>query len=384
MPHDIRDQIVDYVHHWKKRTGVPAKNIVQWIGIAEGKFFDWKKRYGKINQHNGSVPRDWWLTDEEKEKIVKFHSEHPLEGYRRLTYMMMDRDIVAVSPSSVYRVLCDAGVMDRGGRKASKKGQGFDQPTSPHEHWHTDISYINVEGTFFFLCSILDGYSRSICHWELRPSMTERDTEIVIQRCREKFPGETPRIITDNGPQFIAKDFKQFVRECGMTHVRTSPYYPQSNGKIERFHRSLKSECVRKGTPLSHDDATQMIGEYIRYYNDVRLHAAIGYVTPSDKLEGRAGAIQKERDRKLDSARQERAKRQAIIRKENSTTANSDAKLEASQAEDRALLRSNPSADLEAETDMVEPTRKDPPFAQTPNPFGIGTKAKNLSKENSL
>ena len=87
-----------------------------------------------------------------------------------------------------------------------------------------------------------------------------------------------------------------------------------------------------------------MIGEYIRYYNDVRLHAAIGYVTPSDKLEGRAEAIQKERDRKLDAARQERAKRQAIIRKENSTTANSDAKLEASQAEDRALLRSNPSA----------------------------------------
>src|SRR3989442_12959134 len=88
------------------------------------------------------------------------------------------------------------------------------------------------------------------------------------------------------GPQFIARDFKEFIRMCGMTHVRTSPFYPQSNGKIERWHQSLKSECVRPGVPLSIDDARRLVERYVNYYNRVRLHSAIGYVPQRDKLEG--------------------------------------------------------------------------------------------------
>src|SRR5207245_11669348 len=110
----------------------------------------------------------------------------------------------------------------------------------PHQHLHVDISYLNIAGTFYFLCSILDGYSRFLVHWEIHENMGENVVETIIQRAREKYPNERPRLITDNGPQFIAKDFKEFIRICGMTHVKTSPYYPQSNGKIERFHRTLK------------------------------------------------------------------------------------------------------------------------------------------------
>ena len=146
---------------------------------------------------------------------------------------MLDRDLVAVSPSSVYRVLRGAGSLRRWNHKPSKKGTGFVQPLRPHEHWHVDISYINVCGTFYYLCTLLDGCSRYVVHWDIRESMTEAEIEIILQRAREKFPGVTPRIISDNGPQFIAKDFKEFIRICGMTHVRTSPYYPQSNGKSE-------------------------------------------------------------------------------------------------------------------------------------------------------
>jgi putative transposase len=82
--------------------------------------------------------------------------------------------------------------------------------------------------------SILDGYSRFLVHWDLRESMTEADIEIILERAKERYPGVKPRVISDNGPQFIARDFKEFIRISGMTHVRTSPYYPQSNGKIER------------------------------------------------------------------------------------------------------------------------------------------------------
>jgi len=220
---------------WSEKTEIAAERFVGWIGISRGKYYDWRKRYGKANEHNALVPRDHWLTAEERQAIIAFHEQFPLEGYRRLTFMMIDQDVVAVSPSSVYRVLAGAGLLDRWNVKPSKKGTGFVQPLRPHEHWHIDVAYLNLGGTFYYLCSVLDGASRAIVHWEIREAMTEAAVECILQRAREAYPDERPRIISDNGPQFVAKDFKEFIRLTGMTHVRTSPYYPQSNGKIERW-----------------------------------------------------------------------------------------------------------------------------------------------------
>jgi putative transposase len=304
------------VQRWSDRTELSAKQIVAWIGIAEQKFYAWKKRYGKVNEHNGWIPRDWWLEDWEKQAIIQFHQQHPDEGYRRLTFMMLDANIVAVSPSSVYRVLRDAGLMAIRNYSPSRKGKGFVQPLQAHEHWHIDISYINIAGTFYYLCSILDGCSRYIVHHEIRQSMTELDVETILQRARELFPDASPRIISDNGPQFIAKDFKEFIRIAGMTHVKTSPYYPQSNGKIERFHRTIKGDCIRPGTPTSLEDA-RLVAHYVTQYNTMRLHSAIGYITPLDRLEGRHKQIFDERDRRLQVARERRkAARQAACLQE--------------------------------------------------------------------
>lgn len=260
-----------------------------------------------MNEHNSWIPRDHWLTSEEKCKILDFWKEYPLEGYRRLTYMMIDCDFVAVSPTSVYRVLRDAGVLKRTTSSPSKKGTGFEQPLCPHAHWHIDISYLNVSGTFYYLCSVLDGASRFIVHWEIRESMTEMEVEWIVERARTKYPGVAPRIISDNGPQFIARDFKEYIRLTGMTHVRTSPYYPQSNGKIERWHKTLKTEAIRPRTPLSLEEARRVVATFVQHYNEVRLHSAIGYVTPKDFLEGRAAAIHAQREERLATARTARA-----------------------------------------------------------------------------
>jgi len=153
---------------------------------------------------------------------------------------------------------------------------------------------------------VLDGYSRFIVHWDLRQSMTEADIEIILQNAKETYPDAKPRVISDNGPQFIARDFKEFIRIPGMTHVRTSPYYPQSNGKLERWHQSIKRECIRPGTPLTLEDARRLIASYVDHYNTVRLHSAIGFVTPSDMLAGRQAEIHAARDRKLEEARRQR------------------------------------------------------------------------------
>ena len=306
--------MIDYVVYWTGRTGLPANRLVHWLNIGRSKYHTWKYRYGKVNEHHAQVPRVHGLEDSEKRAIVDYAGEHPGEGYRRLTYMMMDADVVAASPASVYRVLKGVGLMESWNRKPSKKGTGFHQPIRAHEHWHIDVSYINVCGTFYYLCSVLDGFSRYIVHWEIREAMKERDIEIILQRGREAFPNVQPRIISDNGPQFIANDFKAFIRICGMTHVRTSPYYPQSNGKIERWHKSLKKECIRPGTPLSLEDARSLVEGYVAHYNTKRLHSAIGYVTPQAQLEGRADAIHAERDRKLAAAREARRRRRQATR----------------------------------------------------------------------
>ena len=318
VPHDTRDSIVDFVRYWSDAADLPVARFISWLHIQSSKYYNWKTRYGKANEHNGLVPRDFWLEAWERQAIVDYHHAFPDEGYRRLTFMMLDNDIVAVSPSSTYRVLSAAGLLQRWNTKKSKKGSGFSQPLGVHEHWHIDISHINICGTFYYLCSVLDGCSRYIVHWELRESMTEHDIEIVLQRAREQFPEEKPRIISDNGPQFVAKDFKEYIRIVGMTHVRTSPYYPQSNGKIERWHGTLKRECIRPGVLLSLEDARRVVGDYIHHYNNVRLNSAIGYIAPVDKLHGRSEDIFRERDLKLETARQARKeKRSGKIRGNN-------------------------------------------------------------------
>lgn len=134
--------------------------------------------------------------------------------------MMFDADVVAMSPSSTYRVLRQAGLLQRWNRKKSAKGTGFQQPLTAHAHWHIDVSHVNIRGTFFYLCTALGGFSRYIMHWELRESMTETDVEIAFQGALERFPGERPRGgISDNGSQFVTKEF---IRVTGMSHVRTS------------------------------------------------------------------------------------------------------------------------------------------------------------------
>jgi len=134
----------------------------------------------------------------------------------------------------------------------------------------------------------------------------------------EKHPGVAPRVISDNGPQFVAKDFKEFIRVAGMTHVKTSPYYPQSNGKIERWHGTLKQECIRPGVLFNLEDARRVVKKCVKHYNTVRLNSAIGYIAPADKISGGDFQIFKERDQKLEAARQLRKeKRRAAATNKN-------------------------------------------------------------------
>jgi putative transposase len=311
---DTRDQVIDYINWLAKLSNQPIAQLLHWLELPRSKFYDWRKRYGLANEHNGKVPRDWWLEQGEKDAIRRFFIQHPREGYRRLTYMMMDEDIVACAPSTTYRFLKQERLLNMNNLTPSLKGTGFVQPLEPHQQWHIDVTYLNLSGTFYYLCSVLDGYSRFIVQWEIRESMKTTNVELIIQKALEAFPEVRPTLISDNGPQFIARDMKEFIRLTGMSHVRTSPYYPQSNGKQERMQGSLKRECIRERNPSSTKEANRFVREWVEYYNTKRLHSGIGYVAPQDMLEGRAESIQLEREQKLQIAREQRKTNRAQAR----------------------------------------------------------------------
>jgi len=282
------------------KVDTPLNKLLVMIGISSSKYYSWIDRHEQPKNHNGIIPKKHWILDWEREAIINYSLTHIGEGYRRLTYMMIDDNIAAVSPSTTYRVLKSAGLLNRWNKvKKSSKGNGFDQPILPHQHWHTDIKYVNFRGTFLFLISVIDGYSRYIINHELRTNMQEYDVQIVIQRALEKYPGVKPRIITDNGSQYISKDFAEYLKLVGLQHVRTSIAYPQSNGKIERYHRTIHEECLSTKSLINLDDARKQVADYIDYYNTKRLHSSLFYLTPDDFLNSRINKKLEERNTKL-------------------------------------------------------------------------------------
>jgi putative transposase len=304
---DVRDEIIDYAEHIANYSKHSIRYMIMLLGIGSSRFYDWKKRTGMENRHNGLIPRTHWILPEEIEAIIKFCRDKLQDGYRRLTYMMIDQDIAYVSPATTYRILKRENLLNRWIKPLkTNKGNGFVQPLQVHRDWHTDIAYVNILGTIFFLISVLDGFSRKILHHELRENMRELDVEIVIQRTLEQYPDARPNVITDNGSQYISKDFKEFIRESGLTHIRTSVRYPQSNGKIERFHKTIKEEKIRTSSLLGIEDAKRQVAKYVDYYNEVRLHSAIFYLTPQEVFEGKMEERLAERQRKLDTARKKR------------------------------------------------------------------------------
>lgn len=304
---EIRDNIVTSIEALRVKTGLALVDLLKFAGLPKSKFYQWKRRFGQANQHNSHLPRDFWLEDWEKEAIIDYKKQHSDQGYRRLTYMMLDEDVVAVSPATTYRVLRGAGLTSRWNQMSSNaKKTGFQQPEAPHKHWHMDISYVKFHGVFQFLISVLDGYSRFVLHHDVRAQMQEYDVQLVLQEALEKYPGQSPRIISDNGSQFIAREFKAFINQRELSHVKTSPNYPQSNGKIEAFHKNIKTECLRRQSFLTQGELRTAVKNYIEHYNHKRLHSAIDYLSPEAVLCGRAESILKQRDRKLEQARKRR------------------------------------------------------------------------------
>ena len=285
------------------RTGWSLRQILQRLGLPKSRFYDWKRRHrgGRLDDRfstgQGSVHG---VLPEEQGAVIDFALGHPKEGYRRLAWMMVDEDVAYLSPSSVYRILSDADLLYRW-KRSRRSGQAPPEPTRPNERWHTDIMYLRIGDTWYFLVTVLDAYSRYVVHWDLLPSMTAAAVRVVIQDALKKT-GANPEIVTDNGTQFKAKDFKELVRDFALEHIRIQTYHPESNGKLERYHRSTR-DALDEEDLQNLSRAREIIKRWVEFYNHQRLHAGLQYLPPQEYWSGNPERRIAERRLKLAAAR---------------------------------------------------------------------------------
>ena len=283
------------------------RRILKRLGFPKSRYYDWRAREdGEVLEDlvSGARGSPYAILAEEKEAVVEYALKHPKEGYRRLAWMMVvDEDVAYLSPSSVYRVLSDADLLYRW-KRSNRSGSPPPEPGGPNERWHTDLMYLRIEDTWYFLVTVLDAYSRYVVHWDLLTTMTAAAVRLVVQDALKKT-GASPQIVTDNGSQFKAKDFKELVRDFELEHIRIRTYHPESNGKVERFHRSTR-EALDEIELRNLGRAREIIGRWVEFYNARRLHAALHYLPPAEYWAGDPEARIRERKEKLAEARKHR------------------------------------------------------------------------------
>ena len=298
-------EVLAVVERTRARAGWSLGRTLKRLGLSRGRYYAWRDRARQRRLEDCASTGAAYsaILPEEKEAVLSYALAHPKEGYRRLAWQMIDEDVTFVSPSSVYRILSDADLLYRWKRSRSS-GEAPPKPTRPNERWHTDLMYLRVGDAWYFLVTVLDAYSRYVVHWELLTSMRATDVRRVIQQALEAT-GARPQLVSDNGSQFTAAEFKQLVRLFALEHIRIRTYHPESNGVLERFHRSTREELAEEELE-NLGRARELIGRWVEHYNEERLHAGIDYLPPAEYYRGDPAARIAERKQKLARARAHR------------------------------------------------------------------------------
>ena len=303
MSLEVRQTAEREIQRYRVKTGLPITTLLKYAGIPHRTWREWARRRGAETKHNNNIPKSYHLTPEEVQAIIAYCVNNALKGYRMQCWEMVDRNVAFVSCSSVYNVIKRHNLDKKWAELTEEAKKGFEQPVAVHEQWHIDFSYIKIQNSFYYFIGILDGYSRKLLNWRLCKNMEGVNAEILVAETKEMYPQAVgPRLISDNGSQFISKNFEELLALLEVSHTFTSANHPQSNGKLERFHRTLKTEHVRRASYLEYQDACIRLAKWIAYYNSERLHSAIWYLTPNDVFNGRTAVRLAERKEKLHTA----------------------------------------------------------------------------------
>jgi putative transposase len=303
-----------------EESNLSVKKTLEEMDVPRSSFYSWYKRYldsgyEGLASRSKSCRQIWNAIPEwEKERAVEVARQYPEKSCREIAWYVTDKMGYFISESSVYRILKARGLVTSPVYTVITAADKFEHPTTRvNELWQTDFTYLKVvHWGWYYLSTVLDDYSRYIIAWRLCRNMTvgevKQTLDIAIAKTGIKHVHvlQRPRLLLANGSAFIASELKKYLDEQQMKHIRSKAYHPMTQGKIERYFRSMKN-LILLDIYYSPEVLRTRIGEWVDYYNDHRYHEAIDNVTPSDKYFGRDREILAQRKKtKAETIRQRR------------------------------------------------------------------------------
>lgn len=304
IPAESKAEVMRIVAQTKKRSGWTVHQTLSALGIPRSVYYSWRKRES-LEDRPAQPCRVYEVLPEEREAICRFALNYPKVGYRKLTWKMIDEEVACVSESTVYRVLSEADLLSRWKRSTRSSGEYHFRPVGPNQQWHTDVMYVWVAARFYFLVSFVDAYSRYIVHHKLLVILDGQSVAVELQAALEKAGEVQPRIVHDHGSEFVNRDVAAVIKAHNLIDIKTRARHPESNGIVERFNGTVRDE-----TDDDYGDnylqAETILDQLMRHYNEERLHAALGYMTPATWHQGRQESVRQERARRIAAARAHR------------------------------------------------------------------------------
>jgi putative transposase len=315
VPPELQRRVHEEVERTRQRSGWSAKRTLAALGIPRRTYYRWLKEEAwarALPEQPVKPVQPYEALAEEKQAVLDYARKHPELRHRELAWRMVDEDVACLSPSTVYRILKEANLVCPWRRRAKRRRAADEKATRPNQRWLTDLMEWRVgEGTYYFI-SFMDEYSRYIVHHELLLGMDGISTSLAAQaaietlpRGEDGLPRERPEMPSDNGSSFIAREFLQVLKEHGLGHHRIRPHCPEENGTIERSFRTVREAL--EGEDLTNLlEAERVLGRLGRWYNEERLHSAVGYLPPAVMYRGNPEERKADRRRKLAQARHRR------------------------------------------------------------------------------
>jgi len=281
-------------------SDLPVKRTLAQLGVSRSSFYEWYRRY-RENGTAGLAPapsqrRRFWnkIPDAERQRLVEVALEKPELSARELAWHVTDNEGYYISERSVYRILKDYDLLTSPAYIVMSAADEFKHKTKRvHEMWQTDFTYFKITGWgWYFLSTVLDDYSRYIITWKLTTTMAAEDVTATLDDALAKTGVEKvkvshrPRLLSDNGPCYISKELAEYLGSKAMSHTRGAPYHPQTQGKIERYHRTMKN-VVKLRNYYYPDELRRELTGFVEHYNNERFHESLNNVTPADVYHGR-------------------------------------------------------------------------------------------------
>lgn len=297
--------ILNSVEQAQQRDGQTVTTILNELGLSRATYYRWQERSTRQQLADAVViprRRAWPPTPAEVAAVRDFALAHPALGYKRLAWLMVDQDVAYLRPYQVYRILSGQDLLARRPKPVPLALRRPAAPDHADQVWHIDLMYLYVGSRWYYLVDIVDGYSRFLVHWSLNLTMEADAVTLTVQEALDRLPqrrvGE-PKIVHDHGSQFISAEWRRFVEATGVTDIATRVGHPQSNGVVERLHRTHQEEGLPEDMLADYYAALDTLAGWGHYYNQVRPHSALQYLCPADYYRGDPTARLAERRAKL-------------------------------------------------------------------------------------